>query len=112
MRKAPVDRGFFISFAFNLLFRSWWGGLALLLWLLRFWLKIIPWFLPLALLGVWLLSALFVTVLLSLVSRIPSKPAPPQRNKNPYSAKTEDVFGGAKAANGNEKNKELHGRPQ
>ena len=92
MRKPPPGSGFFLCFALNLFYRSWWGGLALLLWLLRFWLKMIPWFLPLAFLGVWLLAALFITLFLSWVSRTSSEPVPPTTNKNPYSAKNEDLF--------------------
>jgi len=92
MRRPPPGSGFFLCFALNLLYRPWWGGLALLLWLLRFWLKRLPWFLPLPFLGAWLLAALLVTLFLSWAARTSSEPAPPTANKNPYSAKNEDLF--------------------
>jgi hypothetical protein len=93
MRKPSRADGFFLCFALSLLWHSGWGALALLAWLLRLWLAAIPWYAPLIPLGAWLLSALAYTLFLSWVSRAGGRPAPRQENKNPYSAKNEDVFG-------------------
>jgi hypothetical protein len=92
VRKPSCDRGFFLCFALNLFYRAWWGGLGALLWLLRFRLNMIPRFLPLVPVGLWLLTALVATLFLSWAARAPGEPGPPRPNKNPYSAKNEDVF--------------------
>ena len=92
MRKPSRSDGFFLCFVLNLFWRSGWGALALLLWLLRLRLAVIPWYAPLIPLGAWLLSALAYTVFLSFVSRAGGRPAPQQENKNPYSARNEDYF--------------------
>ena len=84
--------GFFISFGFSLFRHSIWGGLALLLFLLRFWIKAIPLFIPLVFLGAWLLVALVFVSFFGWVTKAGGRPAPWQENKNPYSAKSEDVF--------------------
>jgi len=86
--------GFFISYGFSLWRHSIWGGIALLLFLLRFWIKAIPLFLPLAFLGVWLLIALIFISFLGLATKAGGRPSPPMENKNPYSAKNEDLFPG------------------
>jgi len=86
---------FIISFGFSLWHHSIWGGLALILFLLRFWLTAIPWFLPLAFLGVWLLVALVFILFLGFATKAGGRPNPPQENKNPYSAKNEDIFPGS-----------------
>jgi len=86
--------GFFISYGFSLWRHSIWGGIALLLFLLRFWIKAIPLLLPLAFLGVWLLVALIFISFLGLATKAGGRPGPPMENKNPYSAKNEDLFPG------------------
>ena len=88
--------GFLISYGFSLFRHSIWGGLALLLFLLRFWLTAIPLFLPLAFLGVWLLVALVFISFLGWATKAGGRPAPPQENKNPYSARNENLFPGWK----------------
>jgi len=90
--------GFIVSFGFSLWRHSIWGGLALLLFLLRFWLKAIPLYLPLAFLGVWLLAALIVIAFLGWATKAGGRPDPPCENKNPYSAKNEDLFSGLRNA--------------
>ena len=92
MRKLSASGGFFICYIFNLFRHSGWGALALILWLLRLWLGVIPLFIPLALLGVWLLAALLVTLFFSWASRVGSEPSQLRKNINPYSAKNEDFL--------------------
>ena len=88
--------GFFLSYLFSLWRHSIWGGIALLLFLLRFWLTAIPLFLPLAFLGAWLLVALIFVSFLGWATKAGGRPDPPRANKNPYSAKNEDLFPGEK----------------
>jgi len=83
---------FIASFGFSLFRHSGWGALALLLFLLRFWLTAIPWFLPLAFLGVWLLMALVFISFLGWAASAGGRPDPPRENKNPYSARNGDIF--------------------
>ena len=83
-----------MDYAFGLLRHSGWVAPALLLFLLRLWIKAIPWYLLMALLGVWLLAALLFTLFFGWASSTGGVPDPPQENKNPYSAKNGDVFPG------------------
>lgn len=95
MRRSSAG-GFIFSYLFSLYRHCVWAGLALLLFLLRIWIKAIPLLLPLAFVGVWLLAALVVILFLGWATKAGGKPSPPRENKNPYSAKNEDVFPGLK----------------
>ena len=92
MRRPSRSGGFLFSYLFSLYRHSVWGALALLLFLLRLWIRAIPLFLPLALAGVWLLVALIFVSFLGWAAKTGSAPSPPAENKNPYSARNEDVF--------------------
>jgi len=92
MRKPSRADGFLVCYLVSLFWQAGWCALALLLWLLRLWLTAIPWFVPLIPLSAWLLSALVYTLFLRWVSAASNEPSPPQENKNPYSARNEDVF--------------------
>jgi len=83
---------FILSLGFSLWRHSVWGVFALLLFLLRFWLTAIPWFLPLAFMGVWLSVALIAIAFLGWATKAGGRPSPPMENKNPYSARNEDLF--------------------
>lgn len=91
MRRTSSSHGFFLCFILNLFLNFEWGLLALLLWILHLLLGI-PWFLPLMGLAVWLLIAFFATFLINW-GRSASEPTPERENRNPYSARNEDVFG-------------------
>jgi|GEM_PF-6591359 len=88
------NRGLLLSFCINMLWFSEWGVAALILWLLHLWLKV-PLFISLILLGLWPLSALITTLILSKLTRYGGMPAPRQQNRNPYSARDNEVFPGA-----------------
>jgi len=84
-------RGLLLSFCINMLWFSEWGVAALILWLLHLWLKV-PLFISLILLALWPISALFTTLVLSLLTSRGSVPSPRQHNRNPYSARNNEVF--------------------
>ena len=90
MRKRK-NRGLLLSFCINMLWFSEWGVAALILWLLHLWLGV-PLFISLILLGLWPLSALVTTLVLSWLTSHGSIPAPRQQNRNPYSARNNEVF--------------------
>jgi len=91
MRRSFRERGFLLCFCVSLLWHSGWAVAALALWLLHLWLRI-PLFLSLIVLGVWPLSALFYTAVISWSVRSSAIPTPPRENRNPYSAKTSDFL--------------------
>ena len=91
MRRRSSPGGFILCFIVNLLWRSWWAALALVLLAAHLWLGI-PAYVSLIALGVWVLSALAVTLLISWGAGSSATPAQPQENKNPYSAKNSDLF--------------------
>ena len=91
MRRRPSSGGLILCFFVNLLWRSWWAALALILWAARLWLGILA-YVPLIALGLWALSALAVTVLVSWGTKSSTASIAPRENKNPYSAKNSDLF--------------------
>jgi hypothetical protein len=91
MRRGSSSGGFVLCFFVNLLWRSWWTALALILWAVHLWLGI-PAYISLIALGHWVLSALAVTVLVSWGAKSSTAPVAPRENKNPYSAKNSDLF--------------------
>ena len=92
--KKRKNRGFWLSFCINMLWFSEWGIAALILWLLHLWLNV-PLFISLILLACWPISALLTTLVLSKLTSYGSIPSPRQQNRNPYSARNNEVFPGA-----------------
>ncbi len=84
---------FFVSLGINLLFRYKWLILALIalaLSLIFHFSMIIVWII----LGIWFLHGLLVTIILTVLSGIPSGTPTnaEQENKNPYSKSTKDLI--------------------
>lgn len=94
MRRASPGRGFWISFLINLAFRYQWLILAAAVVLLHFIFKSVPLWLALVPLALWLIHALVITIVLRLISRVPTDVFTPRPNKNPYSKKTENYLPG------------------
>ena len=86
MRNNSESNGYLLCFILNLIFKFRWALAALALYVLHLWLGIPAWF-SLICLGLWVLSALFYTFILSWAAESSSIPTPEQENKNPYSAK-------------------------
>jgi ABC-type protease/lipase transport system fused ATPase/permease subunit len=91
MRKASGSKGYFLCYICNLFLNFEWAVFALILFILHFWLGIPVW-LSLIGLGVWLLVALVLTSLVAWGAKSANEPTPERENKNPYSAKTEDML--------------------
>lgn len=91
MKQADLSRGFLMCFLTNLVLHFWWGLAALVLLILHFWLDVSPVF-SWVLSVIWGLHALILTLLVSWGNRSSSIPTPKKENKNPYSAKTEDIL--------------------
>lgn len=102
MRKEK-DHGFLISFLVNLAFRFEWLLLAGILWLLHVF-HILPWWVALIPIGIWVLHALLVTLVLFGANRLGSAPSPVTKNVNPYSKKNSDYnyLSKGEQENGNE----------
>lgn len=72
----------------------WWGLIAILMVILHFWMDI-PWFFTWIACVVWGCHALITTALTFWANRSSQMRDPAKPNKNPYSAKNEDVFPGS-----------------
>lgn len=85
-RRAPAGTGFFLSFLINFIFRYEWGILTVLLAVVRLFLKfpLVIVFIPLI---IWVIHALVVTTVFSLIARWASGPFEERPNINPYSTK-------------------------
>ena len=82
-----------LSFLINLVLRFEWGILALILLALHIW-WIVPWWAPLAVVGIWVLHALAITLFLGTLNRWGNEPPKPTKNVNPYTKKNSDYPGG------------------
>lgn len=89
MRRTAKGHGFLLCLLLNMMFRFEWAIAALVLLALHFWLGW-PLFLAWAALGIWLIYALFVTLILSLANRAGNEPTVQPANKNPYSRTNSD----------------------
>ena len=92
MRRATVDKGFWLSFLINFAFRYQWGILAVLLFVLHLIVPQIPLYLCFIVLGIWVLHAFLITLVLTLIARAPSDINKPRPNRNPYSKKTSEYL--------------------
>ena len=89
--KGSAGDGFLLCFLVNLLFNFWWGIIAVVLFILSFWLGIsIIW----SLIGlfVWLGVAFLSTALVIFAVSTGDEKTPHRENLNPYSAKNSDIF--------------------
>lgn len=89
MRKTARNHGFLLCLVLNMMFRFEWAIAAIVLLVIHFWLGW-PLFLVWIALGIWLLYALFVTLVLSAANRIGNEPPAERPNKNPYSKSNAD----------------------
>lgn len=110
MKKADPSQGFFLCFLMNLILHFWWGAAALILLILHFWLQI-PWFFSWAASVIWGVQSLVLTAIAYWVNQSGQERNPVRENKNPYSAKTEDLLSGREknpgTAHANEEKKEI-----
>ena len=90
MRKSASGHGFLLCLLINMMFRFEWAIIALVLLGVHFWIGFPLFFVWIAL-GIWVLYALFVTVVLSLGNRAGNIVDPPKPNKNPYSKSNRDI---------------------
>ena len=91
MRRIASSGGLLLSFFLNLFLNWGWGALALVLFVLRGWFSI-PLFVPFAALGVWFFVSVVTFILITWGARNSSSLPANRENKNPYSAKTADMF--------------------
>ena len=95
MKQVDPSRGFFLCFLANLALHFWWGAASLILFILHFWLDI-PWILSWAASVIWGVESLILTAIVFWGNRCGQERDPVRPNKNPYSAKTEDLLSGGK----------------
>ena len=89
MRRTARNHGFLLCVLINMLFRFEWAAAAIVLLVIHFrlgWPLFLVW-IPLA---VWILYALFITLIISMANRAGSEPTPSRPNKNPYSKTNAD----------------------
>ncbi|MGN0636539.1 MAG: hypothetical protein ACI4I5_10005 [Acutalibacteraceae bacterium] len=91
MRRTARGHGFLLCLLLNMLFRFEWCAAAIVYYGVHRFFSF-PLFPVFILLGIWVLYALFVTVVLSLANRSGNAPVPRTQNKNPYSKKTQDFL--------------------
>ena len=89
MRRTAKNHGFLLCMLMNMLFRFEWAMAAIALAVVHFWLGW-PLFLVWIPLAIWVLYALFVTLVLSAANRCGNAPQPHRPNKNPYSKSNAD----------------------
>lgn len=94
MKQADPSRGFFLCFLMNLLLHFWWGAASLILMILHFWLEI-PWIFAWATSAIWGIQSLILTAVAYWANQSGQERDPVRKNRNPYSAKTEDLFPGS-----------------
>lgn len=98
MKQADPSRGFLLCFLTNLTLHFWWGAASLVLLILHFWLDIsliFSW----AAFAIWGIQSLILTALVYWVNQNGQERDPVKQNKNPYSAKTEDLLSEHKKEN-------------
>lgn len=89
MRRTARDHGFILCLLLNMVFRFEWAIVAVVLLVTHFlfgW----PLFLTFVALGIWVVYALFVTLVLSAANRAGNAPTPDRPNRNPYSKSNAD----------------------
>ncbi len=89
MRRTARNHGFLLCLLLNMAFRFEWAIAAIVLLAIHFWLGW-PLFLVWIALGIWLVYALFVTLVLSAANQIGNEPTQQRPNKNPYSKSNTD----------------------
>ena len=89
MRRTARGHGFLLCLLLNMMFRFEWAIVAIVLLVIHFWMGW-PLFLVWVALGIWVVYALFVTLVLSLANHAGNAPTPQQPNKNPYSKSNAD----------------------
>ncbi len=92
MRRATGDKGFWLSFLINFAFRYQWGILGLLILVAHFVFPAIPLWVAFIPIAAWVLHAFILTLVLRLISRVPTDIFTQRENKNPYSKKTTDYY--------------------
>ena len=90
MRRTARGHGFLLCLLLNMMFRFEWALAALAFLLVHFWLGW-PLFLVWGMLGIWVLYALFITLVLSLANHAGNLEETPRPNRNPYSASNRDI---------------------
>ncbi len=93
MRKADPSKGFLMCFLSNMALHFWWGIAALVLLILHFWLDFSLLFCWAACV-IWGVEALILTAIVYWANHSSQTRDPVKPNKNPYSAKQEEVFPG------------------
>lgn len=83
--------GFFLTLLLNMALRFEWGLAALGFYVLHLTLGL-PLFLVPLLLAVWVVHSLVITLLVSWGGKCAAVPTPKRENKNPYSAKNQDIL--------------------
>lgn len=91
MKRPDPSKGFVPCFLTNLALHFWWGVAALVFMILHFWLDV-PWIFSRAASAIWGIQSLILTALAYWGNKCGQERDPIKQNKNPYSAKTEDLF--------------------
>lgn len=91
MKKASADKGYLLCFCLNLCYNFGWVILAAFLWGMNVW-KGVPSYFIFGALGIWVLESLISTVMVAWASKSANQPIIKKENKNPYSAKNEDML--------------------
>ena len=89
MRKTARNHGFLLCLLINMMFRFEWAIAAIVFLGLHVWLGW-PLFPVWISLGIWIIYALFVTLVISAANRVGNEPTPERPNKNPYSKTNAD----------------------
>ncbi len=95
MKQADPSRGFLLCFLANLVLHFWWGVASLILLILHFWMDISLLF-AWAAFAFWGIQSMILTAIAYWANRCGQERDPVKQNKNPYSAKTEDLLSGRK----------------
>ena len=90
MRRTASGHGFLLCLLINMMFRFEWAAAALVLLAIHYWLAFPPLFIVWIVLAIWILYALFITIVLSLANHAGNTVEPPKPNKNPYSKTNRD----------------------
>lgn len=89
-RRIAHDHGFFLCFVLNMIFRSEWLVLSVILFIARYFVSF-PVFVAVIPLIVWVIYAFLITLLLSFGNKAGNRPVIQNENKNPYSKKNSDI---------------------
>lgn len=91
MRKTSFRGNMLLVWLLNLLLNLQWSIPAWILLIMHFLFGWSLWWFWIAL-AAWILLTAFFTLFIGWSNKCSNMPDPPRKNKNPYSAKTEDVF--------------------